>query len=229
MLRTSRTDEMIQRHSAILDKYDPEKRIGISFSEWGAWWARDKNPPSNLYQQNTLRDAVIAGLTLNIFQTHAVRVRMANIAQMINVLQSMILTRGREMVLTPTYHVFDLYQVHQGAALLPVEVVAENYASGAVTLPAISVSASRNDKGVIHVSIVNLDPDREAAITLALNATKARSASARVLTATAMDAHSDFDAPERLVPRELKGVAVRGSNVQLKVPAKSVSLLEVQP
>jgi alpha-N-arabinofuranosidase len=231
MLRTSRTDEMIRKHSAILDKHDPEKRVPISFSEWGTWWAREKNPVSNLYQQNTLRDAVIAGLTLNIFQSHAERVHMANIAQMINVLQSMILTRGKEMVLTPTYHVFDLYQVHQGAALLPANVVTENYSSGAVTLPALNVSASRDDKGVIHVSIVNLDPDREAALTLALDGKKVSSASARVLTATEMDAHNDFDAPNRLVPRELKGITIRGGNVQLKVPAKSVSVsvVEVKP
>lgn len=154
---------------------------------------------------------------------------MANVAQTINVLQSMILTRGKDMVLTPTYHVFDLYQVHQGAALLPVQVVADNYISGAVTLPAISVSASRDDKGVVHLSVVNLDPDREAAITLALNGAKAGSASARVLTAAAMDAHNDFDAPQRLAPRELKGIAVRGSSVKLKVPAKSVSVLELKP
>ena len=229
MLRTSRTDEMLHKHSAILDKYDPKKRIGISFSEWGAWWARDEKAPSNLFQQNTLRDAVIAGMTLNIFHNHAERVKMANIAQMINVLQSMILTRGKDMVLTPTYHVFDLYQVHQGATLLPAEVATDDYASGAVTLPALNVSASRDEKRVIHVSIVNIDPEREAAVSLALNGTKARRASARVLTATEMDAHNDFDAPERLVPRELKGVAVRGGSVNLTVPAKSVTVLEVRP
>ena len=229
MLRTSRTDEMIQRHSAILDKYDPKKRIPLSFSEWGTWWAKDPKQASNLYQQNTLRDAVIAGLTLNIFQSHAERVHMANIAQMINVLQSMILTRGKEMVLTPTYHVFDLYQVHQGATLLATQVTTGNYTSGAVTLPAVNVSASRNDKGVMHLSIVNLDPDRDAAITLSLDGAKAASASARVLTDTAMDAHNDFDAPARLVPRELKGVSVRGGTVSLKVPAKSVSVLELRP
>lgn len=228
MLRTSRTDEMIRRHSAILDKHDPEKKISLSFSEWGAWWAKEEKAVSNLYQQNSLRDAVIAGLTLNIFQSHAERVRMANIAQMINVLQSMILTRGKEMVLTPTYHVFDLYQVHQGATLLPVEVATENYASGAVTLPALSVSASRDEKGAVHLSIVNLDPDREAVIALELKGMKAGSASARVLTATAMDAHNDFDAPDRLAPRELKGIEARGSNVKLKVPAKSVSVLELK-
>jgi alpha-N-arabinofuranosidase len=112
---------------------------------------------------------------------------------------------------------------------LPVQVVADNYASGAVSLPALSVSASRNDKGVVHVSVVNLDPDREASITLALDGAKAGSASARVLTAPAMDAHNDFGAPERLAPRELKGIVVRGSNVKLKVPAKSVSVLELKP
>ena len=229
MLRTARTDEMIRKHSAILDKYDPEKRVPISFSEWGTWWAREKNPVSNLYQQNTLRDAVIAGLTLNIFQSHAERVHMANIAQMINVLQSMILTRGKDMVLTPTYHVFDLYQVHQGATLLPTNVETSNYSSGSVILPAVSVSASRDEKGAIHVSIVNLDPDREAALTLALKGTKIGRASARALTSTEMDAHNDFDAPNRLVPRELKGVAVRGGNLQLKVPAKSVTVVELKP
>ncbi|MDY6946119.1 MAG: alpha-L-arabinofuranosidase C-terminal domain-containing protein [Pseudomonadota bacterium] len=229
MLRTSRTDEMVQRHSAILDKHDPERRIPLSFSEWGTWWAKDEKRVSNLYQQNTLRDAVIAGLTLNIFQSHADRVRMANLAQMVNVLQSMILTSGRQMVLTPTYHVFDLYQVHQGAVLLPAKVVADDYTSGAITLPAISVSASRNDDGVMHVSLVNLDPEREADVTVALSGTKARRASARVLTAAAMDAHNDFDAPDRLAPRELTDIAIRGSNVQVRVPAKSVSVIELRP
>ncbi len=228
MLRTSRTDEMIQRHSDILDRYDPEKRIGLSFSEWGTWWAKEEKPRSNLYQQNTLRDAVIAGLTLNIFQNRADRVRMANIAQMIDVLQSMILTRGRQIVLTPTYHVFDLYQVHQGATLLPVQIAADNYVSGAVTLPAISVSASRDEQGRIHVSVVNLDPDRDASMTLALNGIMASSASARVLTADAMDAHNDFDAPQRLAPRELQGVSIRNGNVKLTIPAKSVTVVELK-
>ncbi|HEU4653356.1 MAG TPA: alpha-L-arabinofuranosidase C-terminal domain-containing protein [Steroidobacteraceae bacterium] len=229
MLRTSRTDEMIQRHSDILDQHDPDKRIGLSFSEWGTWWAKDEKRPSNLYQQNTLRDAVIAGLTLNIFQNRADRVRMANIAQMINVLQSMILTRGKEMVLTPTYHVFDLYHVHQGATLLPVQIATEKYASGTISLPSISVSASRDEKGRVHLSLVNLDPDRDASIAVALNGMRASSASARVLTADAMDAHNDFDAPQRLAPRELRGVSVRGGGVKLTVPAKSVTVVELRP
>ena len=128
---------MIARHSAILDRHDPEGKVGISFSEWGAWWATDKNRPSNLYQVNTLRDAVIAGLTLNIFQNHAARVRMANLAQMVNVLQALILTNKEKILLTPTYHVFDLYQGHQGATLLPTLVATPDYSSAAAKFPSI--------------------------------------------------------------------------------------------
>ena len=135
MERTWKTDEMIARHSVILDRHDPKGQVGISFSEWGAWWAKDKKRPSNLYQANTLRDAVIAGLTLNIFQNHAARVRMANIAQMVNVLQSLILTDREKMLVTPTYHVFDLYQGHQGATLLPTEVAAPDYTVNGVEAP----------------------------------------------------------------------------------------------
>ena len=229
MLRTSRTDEMIARHSAILDKYDPDKAIALSFSEWGTWWAKDEKRPSNLYQQNTLRDAVIAGLTLNIFQSHAERVHMANIAQMVNVLQSMILTRGNQLVLTPTYHVFDLYQVHQGAALIPTQVQTGDYVSGEVKLPAINVSASRNGRGAVHLSVVNLDPERDAAVSVNIDGMKVRKASGKVIAAAAMDEHNDFDAPARLAPRELRGISVRGATVQMHVPAKSVSVIELLP
>lgn len=229
MLRTSRTDELIRKHSAILDSYDRDKSIALSFSEWGTWWANDEKRPSNLYQQNTLRDAVIAGLTLNIFQSHAERVHMANIAQMINVLQSMILTRGDSMVLTPTYHVFDLYQVHQGATLLPTAVQGGNYVSGNVTLPAVSASASRNGNGVTHLSLVNLDPQRDANVVLQLDGARVRNASGRVVTATAMDAYNDFDAPARVVPRDLRGITVRNGEVQLRLPAKSVAVIELKP
>ena len=161
MERTWKTDEMIARHSAILDRHDPEGKVGISFSEWGAWWATDKNRPSNLYQVNTLRDAVIAGLTLNIFQNHAARVRMANLAQMVNVLQALILTNKEKILLTPTYHVFDLYQDHQGATLLPTLVATPDYSAEAVKFPSMSASASRNARGAVTLSVVNLDPSRD--------------------------------------------------------------------
>lgn len=227
--RAYKMDEIITKHSAIIDKYDPERRIGLSIDEWGTWWTAPKDTPSNLYQQNTLRDAVIAGLTLNIFQNHAERVRMANIAQMVNVLQSMILTRGERMIVTPTYHVFDLYQVHQSGSLLPVQVAGPSYSLENITLPMISASASRDTKGAIHLSIVNLDPKRPARIVTQVQGTQARRAIGQVLTADSMDARSDFDHPARVMPVALKGIRVNDHSIHLTLPAKSVAVVELQP
>ena len=228
MERTWKTDEMIARHSAILDRHDPGKKVGISFSEWGAWWAADKNRPSNLYQQNTLRDAIIAGLTLNIFHNHAERVRMANLAQMVNVLQSLILTRQEKMLLTPTYHVFDLYKDHQGATLLPTRVTARDYELQGGKVPALSASASRTPDGKITLSIVNIDPRDAARIDIDLQGHVGRAASGRVITAATMDARPDFDRPDPLVPVALDGIRVRKGVVSLVAPAKSVITLELR-
>jgi alpha-N-arabinofuranosidase len=225
MLRTWKTDELVTKHSAIMDRFDPERKIGLAVNEWGAWWQADEGRPSNLYQQNTLRDAVIAGLSLNIFQNHAARVRMANVAQLANVLQAMVLTRGAEMIVTPTYHVFDLYQVHQGASLLPARVQAPDYVSGSVSVPAVHASASRKDDGTLHVSIVNLDPHRAADMVLDVAGLQVARSSGRVITAADMDAHPDFDAPERVAPVPLDGIQVDGDEVRVRVPAKSVSVI----
>ena len=192
MERTWKTDEMIARHSAILDRHDPEGKVGISFSEWGAWWATDKNRPSNLYQVNTLRDAVIAGLSLNIFQNHAARVRMANLAQMVNVLQSLVLTDKEKMLLTPTYHVFDLYQGHQGATLLPTRVEAPDYSSYAVKVAFLSVSASRGAQGEVTLSVVNLDPRRDADVEIVIQGFVPARPQGRAITATSMDSRPEF-------------------------------------
>ena len=227
MERTWKTDEMIARHSAILDRHDPKKQVGISFSEWGAWWATEKNRPSNLYQLNTLRDAVIAGLTLNIFNNHAERVRMANLAQLANVLQSLVLTRQDKLLLTPTYHVFDLYQGHQGATLLPTHVTAPDYTHESVKVPSLSVSASRSPQGRITLSVVNLDPARAANIGIELRGAQARSASGRVVTAKSMDARPEFDQPDALAPVALDSVRVSRGVVSLLAPAKSVSTVEI--
>ncbi len=229
MERTWKTDEMITRHSAILDRHDPGGKVGISFSEWGAWWAANKDRPSNLYQLNTLRDAVIAGLSLNIFQNHAARVRMANIAQMVNVLQSLILTDKDRMLLTPTYHVFDLYQGHQGATLLPTTVDAPDYSSAGVKVPSLSVSASRAANGETTLSLVNLDPARAAKIQIRVDGSGIQAASGRVITAASMDARPDFGRPDPLMPAALKDLAVRGGAVSLVAPAKSVIVLKLRP
>jgi alpha-N-arabinofuranosidase len=228
MERTWKTEEMIARHSAILDRHDPKGQVGISFSEWGAWWAADKNRPSNLYQANTLRDAVIAGLTLNIFQNHAARVRMANLAQMVNVLQSLILTDKEKMLLTPTYHVFDLYQGHQGATSIPLEVSAPDYSAAGVKIPALSASASRGADGAVTLSVVNLDPARSSRIEIATGGLKIRSAQGRVITAESMDARAEFGKTDPLAPVNLTRVNVRGEVVSFVAPAKSVVVLTLR-
>ena len=228
MERTWKTDEMIARHSAILDRHDPEGKVGISFSEWGAWWATDKNRPSNLYQANTLRDAVIAGLTLNIFQNHAGRVRMANLAQMVNVLQALILTNNEKILLTPTYHVFDLYQGHQGATLLPARVESPDYSSQAVKIPSISASASRGANDAVTLSVVNMDPSRESKVQVDVQGYTPRAAQGRVITATSMDAKPEFGQPDPLVPVKLSTITVRRGSVTFLAPAKSVAVLVLQ-
>lgn len=228
MERTWKTDEMIRRHSEILDRHDPAGRVGISFSEWGAWWATDPKRPSNLYQAQTLRDAIIAGLTLNIFQNHAGRVRMANLAQMVNVLQALILTDKEKILLTPTYHVFDLYKDHQGAVSLPVDLDAPDYSHDGVSVPALSVSASRGQDGKVTVSLVNLDPKREARVEISLAGAKVRKAAGKVITASAMDARGDFGKADPLVPVALDRITTRGGAVLLTAPAKSVVVLDLQ-
>jgi len=228
MARTWKTDEVISRHSAVLDRHDPDGKVGIAFSEWGAWWAADKNRASNLYQGNTLRDAVIAGLTLNIFQNHAARVRMANLAQMVNVLQAPVLTRGKEMLLTPTYHVFEIYEPHQSGRLLPSQVIAPDYAYGDVTVPAISASASRGADGTITLTVVNLDPVRAANVTIRIAGTVARKADARVITAANMDSHPDFGAPDPLEPAVLVARVSKGNSISVPAPAKSIVALTIR-
>jgi len=228
MERTWKTDELIARHAAILDRHDPKGLVGISFSEWGAWWATDKGRPSNLYQANTLRDAVIAGLTLNIFQNHAARVRMANVAQMVNVLQSLILTDKDRMLLTPTYHVFDLYQGHQGATLLPTDVTAPDYSLAGESIPSLSVSASRGANGEVTLSVVNLDPTRGAKVVVDTKGKKFLSASGKVITADSMDARPDFSKPDPLVPTLLKAISAKDGRVSFVAPAKSVVVLTLR-
>ncbi|MEO8063640.1 MAG: alpha-L-arabinofuranosidase C-terminal domain-containing protein [Pseudomonadota bacterium] len=228
MERTWKTDEMLTRHSALLDRYDPQGHVGIAFSEWGTWWATEKDRPSNLYQVATLRDAVIAGLTLNIFQNHAARVRMANLAQMVNVLQSMILTRGEKMIVTPTYHVFDLYQGHQGAKALPSQVAAPDYQSGDVRVPSISVSASRARSNVVTVSLVNLNPHEPVRVELVMRGGEVKRASGRVISASALDARPDFEKPDPLTPKDLAGISLCRGNVCLTAPAASVVVLELR-
>ena len=229
LVRTLRMDEFIQRHSAIMDKHDPQKRVGLMVDEWGTWY--DSEPGRDLgalYQQNTLRDAVAAGINLNIFHKHADRVRMSNIAQMINVLQAMILTEKEKMVLTPTYHVFRMYRVHQGATMLPTDLSAPDYRMGDASVPSLSASASRDSEGRLHLSIVNLDPNRSAELTTTIWGGEVKRVTGEVLTASAVNAMNSFDRPETVKPAPFSGYKLEGSKLNLSIPSKSVVVLELK-
>ena len=229
LARTLKMDEFVTKHSAIMDKYDPRKRIGLMVDEWGTWY--DSQPGRDmgaLYQQNTLRDAIVAGINLNIFADHADRVKMANIAQMVNVLQAMILTDKERMVLTPTYHVFRMYKVHQGATRIPVEMNTPQYKVGEQAIPGLSVSASRDGAGRVHLSVVNLDPSRTAEVTAKVAGLPVRSVSGEVLTAPAMNAMNTFENPQTVKPSVFSGFKVGDSGVTLSVPAKAVVVLELK-
>jgi len=224
-----RMDELVTRHSAIMDKYDPAKRIALFVDEWGTWY--DPEPgrnPAFLYQQNTLRDALVAAVSLNIFHHHADRVRMTSIAQMVNVLQAMILTDQDKMVLTPTYHVFKMYVPFQGATAVPVDLDTPDYHNGAIAMPAVSVSAARDASGRILVACANLDPDRAAAVSVTLSGAHAGAAQGLVLTAAAMDAHNSFANPATVRPAPI-ALALKGERLTLQLPAKSVAVLTLSP
>ena len=221
-----RMDELVSRHSAIMDKYDPAKRIALAVDEWGTWY--DTEPgDSALYQQNSLRDAMVAAITLDIFHAHAERVRMANIAQMVNVLQSMILTDGGKMVLTPTYHVFRMYQPFQDATFLPVEVKSPWYNKDQWVMPSVSATAARGTDGLVHLALVNVDPNRPATVTAALAGLNAASVQGEVLTG-AIQAHNSFDAPETVKPAPFTGASVSGGTLAVTLPAASVVVLTLR-
>jgi alpha-N-arabinofuranosidase len=222
-------DEFIRRHSEIMDKYDPGKRVGLMVDEWGTWY--DVEPgtrESALFQQNSLRDALVAAINLDIFHHHADRVQMANIAQMVNVLQAVILTQGDKMVLTPTYHVFEMYKVHQGATAIPVDLTAPDYRVGDAAIPSLHASASRDASGRYHLSVVNLDPNRAASVAVTLAGVTPAAISGRVLTAPAMDAINRFDAPPAVTPQPFTAFQQQGSQLTLTLPSKSVVVLELR-
>jgi alpha-N-arabinofuranosidase len=225
-----RMDKIVTKHSEIMDRYDPDKRVGLLVDEWGTWHNVEQGThPGFLYQQNTLRDALVAGVTLNIFNRHCDRVHMANLAQTINVLQALILTQEDQFLLTPTYHVFDMYQVHQGAGLLETRVENEaGYVHGGERLPQVSVSASRDETGRVHVSLCNLDPASSAWVQLSLaGAGSIGQVSGRILTAGEMNAHNTFERPENLGPVPFQSFSTTGSTVIAELDAMSVVVLEI--
>ncbi|OYQ31525.1 alpha-N-arabinofuranosidase [Niveispirillum lacus] len=229
MVTATQMDDLLTRHSAVMDKHDPKKKVALIVDEWGNWF--DPTPGTNpgfLEQQNTLRDAVTAAVNLNIFHKHAGRVRMANIAQMVNVLQALILTDGPKMLLTPTYHVFDMYKDFQGATQFPVTVAGPKYTYAERSLPAISASSARAKDGSILVALTNIDPNNTVTATVTLEGAAAATISGRILTAPAMNSHNSFGQADAVKPAAFTGARIQGGALSVTLPAKSVVVLTVR-
>lgn len=226
---TLKMEELIRRHGAIMDQYDPQKKIGMIVDEWGTWY--DVEPGTNpgfLYQQNTMRDALVAGINLNLFNKNCDRVKMANIAQMVNVLQAVILTDGDRMVKTPTWHAFNLYKFHQDAELVEssVETVETGLEEGFM-IPNLSESVSLGKDGRLHVTLTNASLTDAADIQAIFSETRVKSVKAAVLTGS-MKAHNTFDTPDTVHAQEFTDLTVNGNQVSFTAPACSVMHLEVE-
>lgn len=224
-------DEIISKNEAIMDKYDPENRVALIIDEWGTWF--DCEPGTNpgfLYQQNTLRDAVSAATTLNIFNNHSKRVHMANIAQTVNVLQAMILTEGEKMILTPTYHVFDMYKVHHDAMLLDFALLSDDYICDGNKLKQINASVSKAADGSINMTICNIDHEKDANISCYIEDFGAfGQIEGRILTSDKMNTMNTFDNPDNLTPAEFTGYTVKENKISIHMPSKSVVVLTIKP
>ncbi|MBN2425827.1 MAG: alpha-N-arabinofuranosidase [Calditrichaceae bacterium] len=221
-------EEFIIKNSEVMDKYDPKKRVALIVDEWGGWYDPDPRGNGALYQQNTMRDAMIAGITLNIFNNHADRVRMANLAQTVNALQSVILTIDEKMILTPTYHVMEMYKVHQDALLAPVTVMSNDFVRGDKKLQAVSVSASKDQSGKMHISLTNIDNHNDQKVEIALKGFAAKKISGRILTSKNIQDHNNFDNPEKIAPKAFDDASLSGDKIHLTIPANSVVVLELE-
>lgn len=222
-------EELITRHSAIMDRYDPERRVGLIVDEWGTWY--DVEPgthPGFLYQQNTLRDALAAGVTLNTLNNACRRVRMANIAQTVNVLQAMVLTDGPRMLVTPTYHVFEMYKPHHDALMLPCALASRAYEDENESIRAVSASASRDSRGATHISLCNLDPSSEAQLECEIRGAAFSTVSGRILTSDRINDHNTFDHPNAVTPQPFDGTTRDSAELKVALPPKSVVVLELQ-
>ena len=220
-------EEVIENHKAIMNAYDPEGKIDLLLDEWGTWF--DVEPgtnPGHLYQQNTMRDAMVAAMSLNIFHRHTDRLKMANIAQIVNVLQSMILTKGNEMVLTPTYHVFRMYNVHQNAQYVPTECnAADMVAPSGRIMPEVSVTASKDADGKLHVSIANPVVDKAQTLVLSFDDLNPKNVTGEVLAAPTIQSYNDFGKEPAVAPKPFTAFKKNGKTLTVTVPAASVVAL----
>ncbi|MDP5044602.1 MAG: alpha-N-arabinofuranosidase [Leeuwenhoekiella sp.] len=220
-------DELINKHVAIMDKYDPQNEIDLIVDEWGGWYeVQEGTNPGFLYQQNTMRDAMIAGASLNIFNNHSNRVKMANLAQTVNVLQAVALTKGDQMILTPTYYVLKMYTVHHDATLLPIELKTPDYTLNGDKLPAISASASKDAAGKTHISLVNIDAKKENTVTVDLSKLNIKDFTATILSSDKLQDHNSFENPNKIQPKSFKDFKFKKGVLEIKIPAFSVVVLE---
>jgi alpha-L-arabinofuranosidase len=221
-------DKLVRKHSTIMDKYDPDQKIALIVDEWGTWYAVEPGThPRFLYQQNTIRDAIVAATSLDIFNQHCDRVRMANIAQTINVLQAMILTEGEKLLLTPSYHVFEMYTVHHDALLVPMDLQSECYEHAGYSVPAVSASASVDANGKLHLTLSNANPHKDISLKGFVRGMKVKAVQGRVLQAEAMNAHNTFQKPNEVKPAAFTGATISGEELEIQVPKLSVVVLEV--
>lgn len=230
MERALYMDKLITEIDKIMSNYDPKKKIGLIVDEWGTWWRVEKGTnPGFLYQQNTMRDAIVASLHLDIFNTHCDRVHMANIAQTVNVLQAMILTKEDKMILTPTYHVFDMYKVHQDAILLPMNIESSLYQE---KLPTIHGSASVNETNKMHITLSNIDPNNAIENNIEFPDTdiESKKISAKILTAKEMNKYNTFSSPNNLKLEEydISDIEIEKNHIFLKMPPKSIMLIKLE-
>jgi alpha-N-arabinofuranosidase len=225
---TRRMEDLVRVHAAIMDEFDPQKKIALVVDEWGAWLAATPGSPEGfLEQQNSQRDALIAAININIFARHADRVRGANIAQMVNVLQAMILTNKEKMLLTPTYHVFRLYLPFQEATVLPAVVTGGDYHHGEIRLPRVDAIAARDASGKTWLAVANLDANRPAEISVKVSGIALKGAQGEVLAAPRVDSVNTFASPETVSPKALRARA-SGGNVSLKLAPASVSVVALE-
>lgn len=221
-------DRLIAVNSAIMDKYDPKKRVALVVDEWGNWLKPLAGTPvMYIQQQNSIRDAVTAAVNFNIFARHANRVRMANIAQMVNVLQSMILTDGPKMVLTPTYHVFRMYVPFQDATAVPIKIDAGTYTFGSINLPRVDAIAAKGADGQVWIAMTNLDPAKPAVFDLSLPGMTAKGAVGETLTADRLDTINTFDNPDAVKPKPFQAKA-SGGKLRFDLPPRSVTVVRVE-
>jgi alpha-N-arabinofuranosidase len=212
-----------------MDRHDPRKRIELYADEWGSWYRVERGHPGyGLYQQNSLRDAVLAGITFHIFHEHNDRLKMANIAQLVNVLQALILTDEEKMLLTPTYWLFEMYKVHHDATRLPLRLASPDYEFDGKKFPALSASASRDKEGVVHVSVVNAHATSAVKLECELKGVAASSVAGSILTADSLDAHNTFDKPNVVKPADFNGAKLDGDKLTAEIPPHSVVLLTLK-